>query len=197
MVFGLARPGKFDVLGRVPVNFVYKKDMEKDFLDFEQMQLQPLVAQQPAALLRPGSKVNDAEWIGYRDWSVTPRTQHLNMKKNGLGHLEEVQKGEDVKLCDFLAKNSCSDNINDEEAFGAQDIPGILYVNDIHLAETSVSKGDMWSLFGDLGLVELGEVSGVSSPWGYAGTRGSTFPVHMEDSNLRSINHLMDGKHKI
>jgi hypothetical protein len=37
---------------------------------------------------------------------------------------------------------------------------------------------DMWSLFGDLGLGELGEVSGVSTPWGYAGTKGSTFPVH-------------------
>ena len=99
------------------------------------------------------------------------------MKKNGLGHLEEEQKGEDVKLCDFLAKNSYIDKINDEEAFGAQDLPGILYVNDIHFVENSVSKGDMWSLFGDLGLMELGEVSGVSSPWGYMQELGEAYSL--------------------
>ena len=113
-----------------------------------------------------------------------------------MGHLEEVQKGEEIKLGDFLAKNSGITHIKDEEAFGAQDLPGILYVNDSHLVENRVSKGNMWSMFGDLGLVEVGEMSGVSSPWGYAGTEGSTFPVHMKDSNLGSINHLMDGKPK-
>ena len=199
MALGLAsegKPSKFDVLGKVPVNFVTKKDVQTNFLEFEEKKLQPLVSQQPAALLRLGFNARDPDWKGYRDWCVTPKLQHLSMKMNGLGHLEEVEKGKEMKLGEFLDKNSSLDKIKDEEVFGVQDL-SVLYVNDIHLTDDLVRKGDMWSLFGDLGLGELGEVSGVSTPWGYAGTKGSTFPVHLEDSDLGSINHLMDGKPKI
>ena len=41
------------------------------------------------------------------------------------------------------------------------------------------------------------EVSGVTSPWGHGGTRGSVFPIHMEDSNFESINLHLDGSPKV
>ena len=67
MTLGLAKVAKhtdYDVLGSVPVKIVSKKDVQTDFLDFEQLQLQPLVSHQP-------------ERKGFKDWNVTPKIQHL------------------------------------------------------------------------------------------------------------------------
>ena len=56
--------------------------------------------------------------------------------------------------------------IQDEEAFGAQNLLEILYVNNIHLMNNKVTSLSSQSLFTDLGLVKLGEVDGVSTPRG-------------------------------
>ena len=57
MALGISKgplPGDYDVLGKVPVKIVSREDVEIEFLKFEELVLQPLVSQQPAALLRAG-----------------------------------------------------------------------------------------------------------------------------------------------
>src|SRR6266478_2729686 len=40
------------------------------------------------------------------------------------------------------------------------------------------------------------KIPGVTRPYGYAGTRGSFFPIHREDGNLFSSNYLVSGAPK-
>ena len=193
----LAKTSIFDEIGRVPVKSVTKKDFKLSFLDFEESKLQPLINMQPAAVLRPDGQVKGMSWHHFQDWSVTPKSQHLVLNSGGHGYLGEADEGDGVKLEQFFATNARVDDIKDEEMFETKNVAGVAYVNDIPITKDMVSDGDIWSMFNNLGLEKLGDVSGVSSPWGYAGTRGSTFPVHMEDSNLGSVNYLLDGKPKI
>ena len=203
MDLGLQRsplPGYFDDLAKLQVTKVSKKDVDKDFLMYEKSTLQPLCSKQPAALLRakfPQRK--SVQWVGYEEWLVKPKHQHLVIDTSGLGSLDEiVQEEEDeIKLGQFLTKNTNTDEMTDKEAFAIKDMRDILYVNDIHLLDEMVKNGSLWSLFGDLGLSDLDEISGINTPWGYAGTRGSVFPVHLEDHDVGSINHHLDGANKV
>ena len=200
MAMGLSKspnPDYFDVLAKLPVTKVSKKDVHTDFLSFEQSSLQPLWSRQPAALLSADFKRKHLVWEGYEEWTVTPKHQHLVMERNGLGTLDEIVRGEEIKLSEFLTKNKHADEMMDTEAFQCKSVPGIRYVNDINLSNEMVKKGNLWSLFGDLGLDKLSEISGINTPWGYAGTRGSVFPVHLEDSDLGSVNHHLDGANKV
>ena len=193
----IANRSVFNEVGRVPVKSITKKDLNLSFLDFEKEKLQPLLTKQPAAVLRPEGKVTGMSWHHFNDWLVTPKSQNLVLKNSGHGYLGEAKEGDNVKLEAFFATNTRADVMIDEEMFETKNVEGVAYVNDIPMLRDMVSDGEIWSLFQNLGLDKLGDVSGVSSPWGYAGTRGSTFPVHMEDSNLGSVNYLLDGKPKV
>ena len=205
MDLGLQRsplPGYFDDLAKLAVTEVSKSDVEKDFLMFEKSTLQPLCSKQPAALLRT-KFTKSVVWVGYEEWLVTPKHQHLIINESGLGSLDEIvqEEEEEIKLGQFLTKNKNTEaldfEMSDNEAFASKDVSGILYVNDIHLSDDMVRKGSMWSLFGDLGLSELDQISGINTPWGYAGTKASVFPVHLEDHDVGSINQHLDGANKV
>ena len=198
-------PGStFEDLGRVPIKYVNQEELDQNFLTYEENQLQPLKPMQPAAVLRLKDKNKKPSWVSWPSWDVNTKSQEIIMNENEKsGFIDETDKGTNVKLKKFVASNReleatfGEDPISEEDMFQGKLKQSIPYVNDIPLDRSMVIDGDMWTLFGNLGLEKLGNVCGVSTPWGYAGTRGSAFPVHVEDSNLGSINILKEGSSKI
>jgi hypothetical protein len=192
-------PGdSFEVLGQLPITWVDKKELEQNFRTYEENKLQPLKTMQPAAILRIREVNKTPSWDSCESWDVNPKTQEILKHGPEQGFLEEIDQGKKQKLKDFaLEATSGEDPISEEDMFKGKVSKGMLYVNDIPLDRSRVIDGDWWTLFGNLGLENLGGVSGISSPWGYAGTRGSAFPVHVEDSNLGSMNVHLKGAIKI
>ena len=136
----LAKQGDFEALGSLPVTFLQKKDLRMSFLEFEEMNLQPLVPYQPAALLRPLFPAKIPEWKNFSDWCVSPKTQNLFLKKNGLGRLEEAGGLENTKLGEFLRSNSDTfPELQDEDIFKPNSLSGVKYVNSIHLEQVRKS----------------------------------------------------------
>ena len=203
MLFRMKRSSnEFDYIGQIPVTPFLETDVNMSFLQYEETKLEKIKKKQPAAVLRPNFKEVPAvptKWLCYEQFLVTPKNQKVTMMEDGRGTVDEASKEGQGTLGDFLSRHSKrGKEMTEAEMFEIKFDKEVPYVNDIELTEKDVERGDYWTMFKHLGLEKLeADISGVTSPWGYGGTRGSLFPIHLEDSNLASINYHLGGSSKV
>ena len=185
-------PGSpYDAIGQIGPTYIEPKDCAKRFLIFEKETLKDSLHlyNQPACLLRPSQPIKEVKWEGWEECQVYPKEQQVKMRQ-GLGILKESILDTTVKLSHFMAKQDYNTTFKEEDVFKTKNKCST-YVNSIEMDREMVTKGEAWDLFNE-GTHGIGgvEVLGVNSPFGYVGTPGSMFPVHIEDNCAASINRV-------
>ena len=182
-------PGSpYDAIGQIGPTYFGPKDCARSFLIYEKETLEDNLHlyNQPACLLRPSQPIKGVKWEGWEEWQVYPKKQQVRMRQ-GLGILEEYIPDTTVKLSHFMATQDSNTTFKEEAVFKTRNKCST-YVNSIEMDREMVTKGEAWDLFNE-GTHGIGgeEVLGVNSPFGYVGTPGSMFPVHIEDNCASSI----------